>query len=74
MGTLYIPSIYFVCLSVDMFVSNKRQNRRTDRAQILCGTSHNPREGFWIIKISKNSPQQNLMIYTQEMNEKVLIF
>ena len=41
-----------VCLSVCPFVSNKRQNGWTDRAQILCGTSHDPREGFWIIEFS----------------------
>jgi len=35
-----------VCLSVCPFVSNKRQNGWTDLAQILCGTSHIPREGF----------------------------
>ena len=34
-----------------LFVSNKRQ--------ILCGTSHNPREGLWIIKISKINLHQN---------------
>ena len=48
---------YIFCLSVlvflAMFVSNKRQNGWTDRAQILCGTSHDPREGLWRIKISK---------------------
>ena len=32
----------FVCL----FVSNKRQNGWTDRAQIFCGTSRDPREGY----------------------------
>jgi len=30
------------CLSVCLFVSNKRQNGWTDRAQILSGTLHNP--------------------------------
>jgi len=33
----------FVCL----FVSNKRQNGWTDRAQIFCGTSRDHREGLW---------------------------
>ena len=33
--TIYI-CIYFTCL-VSLFVSNKRQNGRTDKAQILCG-------------------------------------
>ena len=33
------------------FVSNKRQNGLTDRAQILCGTSHDPGKGLWNIKV-----------------------
>ena len=42
-----------------MFVSNKRQNGWTDRAQIFCGTSTDPREGLWIIKISNICLHQN---------------
>jgi len=42
-----------VCLSVCLLVSNKRQNGWTDRAQIFCGTSRDPREGLWIIEILK---------------------
>ena len=38
--------IYFACLSVCLFVTDKRQNGETDWAQILCGTSHDPREGI----------------------------
>ena len=46
--TLYIvSSIYFACL----FVSNKRQNGWSDRAQILCGTSRDPGNGLWMMKI-----------------------
>ena len=41
------------------FVSNKSQNISTDQAQILCGTSHDLREGLWMIKISKICLQQN---------------
>ena len=41
-----------VCLG--LFVSNKRQNGWTDRAQIFCGTSRDHREGLWTIKIFKN--------------------
>ena len=41
------------CRSVCLFASNKRQNGWTDRVQILCGTSRDPREGLWIIKILK---------------------
>ena len=52
--------IYFACLlSVRMFVSNKRQNGWTERTQILCGTSRGPREGLWMIKISKLYLHQN---------------
>ena len=40
-----------VCLSVCLFVSNKRQNGWTDRAQIFCGTSRDHMEGLWMIKI-----------------------
>ena len=34
-----------VCLSVWFFLSNRRKNGRTERAKILCGTSHDPRCG-----------------------------
>ena len=39
------PSLYKFSLSVCLFVSNKRQNGWTDRAQILCGTSRDPGKG-----------------------------
>ena len=45
--------IYKFRLSVCLFVSNKRQNGWTDRAQILCETSRDPREGLCMIKIFK---------------------
>ena len=48
-----------VCLFVCMFVSNKRQNVWTDRAQFFCGTSRDPREGLWMIKISNICLHQN---------------
>ena len=57
-----IPSIFKFGLSVCLFVSNKRQNGRTDRAQIFCGTSREPREGLWIIKISNISLYQNSIV------------
>ena len=50
----------FVCL----FVSNKRQNGWTDRAQIFSGTSRYPREGLWIIKISNICLHQNSIVIT----------
>ena len=56
-------SIWLVCLSVCLFVclfvSNKRQNGWTDRAQIICGTSRDHREGLWMIKISNICLHQN---------------
>ena len=42
-----------LCLSDWVFVSNKRQNGLTDRAQIVCRTSNGPREGLWMIKFKK---------------------
>ena len=40
-------------MSVCLSVSNKRQIGKTDQDQILCGTSRDPMEGSWMIKISK---------------------
>ena len=51
--------IYFACLFVCPCVSNKRQIDLTDRVQIWFGTSHGPREGLQMIKISKIIFQQN---------------
>ena len=48
-----------VCLFVCLFVSNKRQNGWTDRAQFFCGTSRDHREGLWMIKISNICLHQN---------------
>ena len=64
-------NIYFVCLSVCPFVSNKRQTGGTDRAQILCRTSRKPREGLWKIKISKISLQQNSTFFYNVFKEKM---
>ena len=50
-----------------MFVSNKRQNGWTDRAQIFCGTSRDPREGLWMIKISYICLHQN-SIFIKSLN------
>jgi len=44
-----------------LFVSNKRQNGWTGRAQIFCGTSRDHREGLWMIKISNSCLHQNLI-------------
>ena len=48
-----ILACLFGCLFVCLFLSNERQNGWTDRDQILYGTSRDPREGLWMIKISK---------------------
>ena len=53
------PKIYIYTLLVCLFVSTKRQNGLTDEAQILCGTSREPREGLWMIKSSKICLPQN---------------
>ena len=47
-------------LDVCLFVPNKYQNGRTDRAQILCGTSFDQREGYdyEYLKFSKINLQQ----------------
>ena len=51
---------YIYNLLVCLFVSNKRQNGRTDRAQISCGITHDPRESLSMIKI-KNQLLENLV-------------
>jgi len=51
-----------VCLSVCLFVSNKRPNGWTDRAQIFCGTSRDPREGLWMIEILNICLHQNSIV------------
>ena len=38
-----------ICLSVCLYTINVK-NGWTDRAQILCGTSRDPRKGLWMIK------------------------
>ena len=68
----YSVSIYIyllVCLSV----SNKRQNCWTHRDQILCGTPHDPRESFCMIKISKISLQQN-SIFIKFWKSKIFFY
>ena len=48
-----------VMVGVCLFVSNKRQNGWIDWAQILCGTSHGPKEGLCMNKDTKITLQQN---------------
>ena len=56
---IYFACALFVRLGVCLFVSNKHQNGWTDPVQFFCGTSHDPREGLWMIKITKFCFQQN---------------
>ena len=42
-------------------LQQQRQNGWTDRAQIFCWTSRDPREGLWMIKISNSCLHQNLI-------------
>ena len=64
--SLTMQSIYkfglSVCLCVCLFVSNKRQNGSTDRAQIFCGTSRDYREGLWMIEILNICLHQNSIV------------
>jgi len=41
-----------------LLVIDKRQEGWTDRAQILCGTLHEPRESLWTIKFGKANPEK----------------
>ena len=70
--------IYFACLSVCMlvclFVSNKRQNSWTDRAQILCGTLHDPREDLWMVKILKIKLASNKVRFALDFENPRNIF
>ena len=57
-GTDSMFSIFYIFtqLVVCLFVSNTRLrlNGWTYWAQILCGTSHDPREGLWVLRIKQN--------------------
>ena len=66
--------IYIYTLFVCPFVSNKRLNGFTDRAQILCGTSRDRSEGLWMIKISKISLQQNSILIKFWKSTKFFVF
>ena len=42
----------------------------TDQAQILCGTSHDPRNGLWAVKIEKKSSSKFFFENTQIRKER----
>ena len=55
----YIASIYSFLDRLSLFVSNnKRHDGWTDWTHNLCGTSRNPREGLWMLRISNNCLQK----------------
>ena len=47
------PIICILCLSVCLFVTDKRQHGWIDRAQIFVGPQMTCREGLWIVRIEK---------------------
>ena len=65
-------NLYFACLyvwvSVSLYPINKRQNGWFD--QIFFGTSRDPREGFWMIKICLH---QN-SIFKNKIREVLFVF
>ena len=66
-GIMVSSSTYIIwlsgCLFVRLYVSiNKRQNGWTDRSKILCGTSHDPRECLWNIKIERTNAWKKVEI------------
>ena len=52
-----------LCLTVCLFVSNKRQKVGTDWARNLCGNSQDPVEGLWAVKIEKFCLEIKVDIY-----------
>ena len=70
---MQLQSIYKFSFSVCLFVSNKRQNGWTDRAQIFWGILRDPREGLWIIKFSKICLHQNSFFENFE-NPRIFCF
>ena len=55
-SSMYIIYLY-VCLPVCLYPINVK----TAELQILCGTSRGPREGLWMLRITKNCLQQFLI-------------
>ena len=56
--------IHFACLSVRLYPMNVKT---AEQGPNLCGTSHDPSEGLWKPKITKNCGQTFL-----KMREKIL--
>ena len=52
---------YFACLSGCLFFQQTAILPWTDRAQILCETSHDPGEGLLMLRITKNCLQKLLI-------------
>ena len=49
--SVYVHTL-LIFVSACPFVTTKRQNGQTDLAQFSCGTSHEPREGLCMLKIT----------------------
>ena len=66
---MYLLYIYFACLGVRLFVSNKLQNGWTDLVQIFCETSRDPREGLWMIEFRKFASIKILFLKISKIHE-----
>ena len=68
MSTISMIYINLARLSVSLFVSNTRQNGRTNRAQILCGASSNLGKTlpWWMIKILKFLKMHEKVLWNQQ--------
>ena len=60
--------VYFACLSVCLFVSNKRQNSWTDPAQIC-----DPRESLWMIEFQKLASNKIRVLNILKIHETLFI-
>ena len=69
---LHIHSLH-VWVSLCPFVFNKHQNSGTNRAQSLCGTSHDPRELLYMRRIKKNCLQTFLSSKNFKNSQKNII-
>ena len=51
---LCLSGCLFLCFYVYLSICiNKRKHGWTDQTQIFCGTSHDPTEGLWMLKVTK---------------------
>ena len=64
----------FVLFVIILFVANRLQNGWTDLAQIIHGTSHDPMEGFWMIKFLKLASCRNFKFSLNFENTRNFFF